>query len=108
MRVVIGRYWQNSLLHDAYLFVIFVRPPCYRDRSDPNEMASAMGTTALGRLVWISNAYAICRKCEKKIELDEKSFQISYLQFTHEKSAASRNADCVIRVTVEQLRLRRY
>jgi hypothetical protein len=61
----------------------------------------------LGPPSWNSNAYAIRRKCEKKIEFDEKSFQIRYLQFTNEEFAARRAANCVIRVTVEQLRLRR-
>jgi len=56
-----------------------------------------------GPPTWNSNAYAIRRKCEKKIEFDEKSFQIRYLQFSGERFAARRGADCVIRVTVEQL-----
>jgi hypothetical protein len=56
---------------------------------------------------WNSNAYAIHCKCEKKIESDENSFQIRYLQFTGERLAAHRGANCVIRVTVEQLGLRR-
>jgi hypothetical protein len=61
----------------------------------------------LGPPSWNSNAYAIRRKCEKKIESDEKSFQIRYLQITYEDFAARGCANCVIRVTVEQLRLRR-
>jgi hypothetical protein len=56
---------------------------------------------------WNSNAYAIHCKCEKKIESDENSFQIRYLQFTGESLAARRGANCVIRVTVEQSGLRR-
>jgi len=65
------------------------------------------GTTALGRHQGNSNAYAIRRKCKKKIESDQKAFRIKYLRFTVEQFAARRGANCVIRVTVEQLRLRR-
>jgi hypothetical protein len=63
--------------------------------------------TALGRRIRNSNAYAIRCNCEKKIESDWKSFQIRYLQFADEEFAARRGANCVIRGTVEQLRLRR-
>jgi hypothetical protein len=66
-----------------------------------------VGTTALGRHDVNSNAYAIRRNCEKKIESDWKSFKIRYLQFPDDEFAARRGADCVIRVTVVQLRLRR-
>lgn len=54
-----------------------------------------------------SNAYAIRRKYEKKIECMEKSFQISYLRFGGEEIASLSGANCVMRVTVEQSRLRR-
>jgi|ERR1700722_2796247 hypothetical protein len=57
---------------------------------------------------WNSNAYAIRRKCKKKIKCIGKSFQIIHLQFPREGIELRRGADCVIRVTVEQSRLRRY
>jgi hypothetical protein len=91
MRIVVSCCCQNSLLRDAYQLLIFVRPQRYCDQSDPRN----------------SNAYAIGRKCKKKIECDGKSFQIMYLQFTNEVFAARGGANCVMRVTVEQLRLRR-
>jgi hypothetical protein len=56
---------------------------------------------------WNSNAYAIRGNCEKKIESGWKAFQIIYLQFAGEGFAAWGGANCVIRVTVEQLPLRR-
>jgi hypothetical protein len=61
----------------------------------------------LGSSPWNSNAYAIRRKCQKKIGSDQKSFQIRYLQFTEQGIAAWLGANCVMRGTVEQLPLRR-
>jgi hypothetical protein len=66
-----------------------------------------VGTTALGPPSWNSNAYAIRRNCEKKIESGWKAFQIIHLRFAGEGFAAPGGANCVIHVTVEQLRLRR-
>jgi hypothetical protein len=86
---------------------LLVRPHIYHGQSDPNERVSQRWHHRLGPPWWNSNAYAIRSKCEKKIESDEKSFQIMYLQFTNPDFAAPRGANCVIRVTVEQLPLRR-
>jgi hypothetical protein len=61
----------------------------------------------LGPPSWNSNAYAIRGKCEKKIDPNQKSFQISNLQFADRGFAKPRGANCVMGVTVEQLRLRR-
>ena len=88
MRNMRGSLWVFAAKTPSFatlnLLLIFVRP-----HSGPPS--------------WNSNAYAIHRKCEKKIESDEKSFQIRYLQFTYQSLAAHRGANCVIRVTVEQL-----
>jgi len=40
LRIVVSRYYQNSLLPNAYLLFISVRPQSNRDQSDPNEMVS--------------------------------------------------------------------
>jgi hypothetical protein len=61
----------------------------------------------LGSSINNSNAYAIRRKCQKKIVSNKKSFQIIYLQFTVREFEMRHGAMCTMRVTVEQSPLRR-
>ena len=69
--------------------LIFLRPQSWRDQSDPNEMASHRKAPPPWAALWNSNAYAIRRKCEKKIEINRNSFQIIYLQFDESEFAHS-------------------
>jgi hypothetical protein len=61
----------------------------------------------LGPPSWNSNAYAIRRNFRNKTEIDINSFTIKYLEFADEGFAGRPGAECVMRGTVEQLRLRR-